>query len=150
MLVTESRDGSDLVAFLASLSDGQAAIVREVHRTIAEVAPELLPPAHHGPLFGYGPFHYRYVSGREGDAYLISVRGGSKQLSIYVSAIEDGRYVPEMHARNLGITSVGRSCIRVKRPGDLDLPAFAEVVRHAVELGGEGSSSGGTTRPGRC
>ena len=136
--MTEDQDGPDLVAFLASLSDAQASIAREVHRTIAQVAPDLVPPALRGPVLGYGPFHYRYVSGREGDTYLISARGGSKQLSIYVCAVDDGRYVTERHAENLGRTSVGRSCIRVKRPGDLDLSVFADVVRQAVELGGEG------------
>ncbi|WP_433803000.1 DUF1801 domain-containing protein [Actinomycetospora sp. CA-084318] len=131
-------DPPDLASFLASLGDQQVAIAREVHQTVADVAPELLPPTRRGTLLGYGAFHYRYASGREGDADLISMRGGSKHLSVYVSALEDGRYLPEVHAAGLGTVSVGRSCIRVRRPGDLDLSAFADVVRRAVEVGGEG------------
>ncbi|MEJ2871622.1 DUF1801 domain-containing protein [Actinomycetospora sp. OC33-EN08] len=127
-----------LESFRAALAPAQAAIVDDVHRTIAEVAPDLLPPVRRGSMLGYGPFHYRYASGREGDAHLISLRGGSRQLSVYVGAVEDGRYVPEAHADTLGKVSVGRSCIKVTRPGDLDLAAFAAVVRRAVEVGGEG------------
>ncbi|MDL5158108.1 DUF1801 domain-containing protein [Actinomycetospora termitidis] len=131
-------DGPDLMAFRDALDARQAAVVDEVHRTIAEAAPGLVPPIRTGSMLGYGRFHYRYDSGREGDAHLISLRGGSRQLSIYVSAVEDGRYLPEAHVPTLGKVSVGRSCIKVTRSGDLDLAGFADVVRRAVELGGEG------------
>jgi len=126
----------DEAAFAATLSADQAAVLDEVHRTIAAVAPELLPPVRDGAMLGYGPFHYRYASGREGDAHLVAVRGGSKHLSVYVTATDGDAYVPEVHASALGKVSVGRSCIRVRRAGELDLGGFGEVVRRAVELGG--------------
>ncbi|MCD2187799.1 DUF1801 domain-containing protein [Actinomycetospora soli] len=136
--MTDEADGSDLASFLADLRDEQATIAREVHATVADVAPELLPPTRRVALLGYGAFHYRYASGREGDADLVSLRGGSKHLSVFVSAVDDGWYLPEIHAAALGAVSVGRSCIRVRRAGDLDLSAFADVVRRAVAVGGEG------------
>ncbi|MDF2977215.1 MAG: hypothetical protein K0S40_1943 [Actinomycetospora sp.] len=135
--MTASTD--DTAAFAASLSADQAAVLDEVHRTIAAVAPTLLPPVRDGAVLGYGPFHYRYASGREGDAFLVTVRGGSRHLSVYVTAAEGDAYVPEAYASTLGKVSVGRSCIRVRRAGELDLAVFGEVVRRAVELGGAGA-----------
>jgi hypothetical protein len=67
------------------------------------------------------------------------VRGGSKHLSVYVAAVDGEVYVPEAYAATLGKVSVGRSCIRVRRAGELDLAVFGEVVRRAVELGGAGA-----------
>jgi hypothetical protein len=135
-----TADTDDTAAFAATLSADQAAVLDEVHRTIAAVAPALLPPVRDGAVLGYGPFHYRYASGREGDAHLITVRGGSRHLSVYVTATDGDVYVPEVHASALGSkVSVGRSCIRVRRAGELDLAVFGEVVRRAVELGGAGA-----------
>ncbi len=135
-----TADTDDTAAFAATLSADQAAVLDEVHRTIAAVAPALLPPVRDGAVLGYGPYHYRYASGREGDAHLITVRGGSRHLSVYVTATDGDVYVPEVHASALGSkVSVGRSCIRVRRAGELDLAVFGEVVRRAVELGGAGA-----------
>ncbi|CAA9248523.1 MAG: hypothetical protein AVDCRST_MAG54-1869 [uncultured Actinomycetospora sp.] len=85
------------------------------------------------------PTRHTSASGREGDAHLVAVRGGSKHLSVYVTATDGDAYVPEVHAGALGKVSVGRSCIRVRRAGELDLGGFGEVVRRAVELGGAGA-----------
>jgi len=134
-----TADTDDTAAFAATLCADQAAVLDEVHRTIAAVAPALLPPVRDGAVLGYGPYHYRYASGREGDAHLITVRGGSRHLSVYVTATDGDVYVPEVHASALGKVSVGRSCIRVRRAGELDLAVFGEVVRRAIELGGAGA-----------
>lgn len=56
-------------------------------------------------------------------------------MSVYVSAVEDGRYLAEEAAGRLGRVSVGRSCIRLKRLEDVDLDVLADVVRRAAASG---------------
>lgn len=126
--------------FVHDLPEDRALLVHDVHGVIAEHAPAVLPPAGDVSLV-YGPYHYRYRSGREGDAHLITVRNGAKHLSVYVAAVAAGSNVAEARADRLGKVDIGRSCIRVRRRGDLDLAVLGEVVRVAMEVGGEGQVS---------
>jgi hypothetical protein len=42
-----------------------------------------------GSMIGYGPYHYRYSSGREGDSARISLAANKTGISVYV-AVHDG------------------------------------------------------------
>jgi hypothetical protein len=127
-----------LTTFVRDLPEERADLVRDIHQVIAEHAPDLIPPVLDGATLAYGPYHYRYASGREGDAHLITIRNGAKHLSAYVAAKQGASYIAEANADKLGNVSVGRSCIRIRRRGDLDLGALSEVVRAAAAAGGEG------------
>lgn len=107
-------------------------MIEAIDAVIRAVAPELAT-GRHGRMVGYGPFHYRYASGREGDTFAISMMDGAQALSVYVLGGEDGRYLTEARADRLGKVSVGKSCIRVKRLEHLDLDGFREVVAASVE-----------------
>ena len=76
-------------------------------------------------MLGYGRYHYRYASGREGDWMLIGLASRKQYISLYVTAVVDDRYLAESYAERLPKASVGKSCIRVRRADDLD----PEVVR---------------------
>lgn len=92
-----------------------------------------------GGMLVYGPFRYRYDSGREGSSALVSVAVRKGGVSIYVNSVrDDGTYVAEARAAALGKVKVGRSCITVKKAGDLNLDELERVVVEAVERGGAG------------
>jgi hypothetical protein len=44
----------------------------------------------------------------------------------------DGRYLAEAYRERLPKASIGKSCIRFKRLGDLDQDALADVLREAA------------------
>ena len=88
------------------------------------------PRRRHG--LDYGPFHYRYESGREGDAYRISVAERKHGISLYVLALtEDGRYLAESRADRFPKASVGKSCVRFKRLDDLDEAELRDLLAEA-------------------
>jgi Domain of unknown function (DU1801) len=102
--------------------------VKRLDRLIRETLPDLEA---HG--LEYGPFHYRYDSGREGDAYRLSVAERKHGISLYVLALTaDGEYLAESRADRFPKASVGKSCIRFKRLDDLD---GAELRDLLVEAG---------------
>ena len=105
-----------------------------IHERIAAAAPALRVVA--AEMLAYGPFRYRYASGREGTSALVSVSVRKAGFSVYVNAVDGTGYVAEQAAAKLGKVKVGRSCITFKRVSDLDLPAFDAVIRRAVEVGG--------------
>jgi hypothetical protein len=101
--------------------------VERLDRLIRETLPDLEA---HG--LNYGPFHYRYDSGREGDAYRISVAERKHGISLYVLALtEDGQYLAESRADRFPKASIGKSCVRFKRLDDLDEAALRDLLAEA-------------------
>ena len=118
---------------LAGLPEDRRAILTRVHDVIRRTAPEL-EPALWGNMLGYGSYHYRYASGREGDAYVVGLASQKQYVSLYLCATVDGGYLAEENADRLGQkVSVGKSCIRFKKLDDIDLDVVAELVRTAAD-----------------
>ena len=96
-----------------------------------------------GTMLGYGPFHYRYASGREGDTTLLGLASQKRYISLYVLCAKGGRYLAESYAERLPKASVGKSCVRFARLSDLDPAVLAELVTEAARLGpGDTADSG--------
>lgn len=127
-----ASDPAEVTEFLAALPDDRRMILTRVHELIRSAAPEL-EPAVAGKMLGYGPFHYRYASGREGDTYVVSLASQKQYVSLYLNCTVDGAYLAEANASRLGRASVGKSCIRFKKVDDLDLSVVAELVKTAAD-----------------
>ena len=121
-----------------SLPEDRRVTVRAVHDTVRAAAPELDVKMWGEKLIGYGSYHYRYASGREGDWFPIGLANNKAYVSLYICAADADGYLAEQNAERLGTVSVGKSCIRIKRLEDLDLDVVAELSRRAAELVKEG------------
>lgn len=80
-------------------------------------------------IVGFGSYHYRYASGREGDWPLTGFSPRKQALTIYVMA--GFKRYPEL-MRRLGKHSTGSSCLYVKRLDDIDLGVLEELIRESV------------------
>lgn len=133
-------------AYLKSLPEETRPTMQVLHRAIRKAAPKLKAELMSGmgatPIIGYGKFHYRYASGREGDWFLVGLCARKNYFSLYICAVDDGHYLPEQAAATLGKVKVGRSCITFKRLEDLNVDAAMAVVKRAVALGGAGQVVG--------
>ena len=69
-------------------------------------------------IVGFGSYHYRYKSGREGDWPLTGFSPRKRDLTLYVMAGFD-RYGALM--RRLGKYRTGKSCLYIKTLADIDL-----------------------------
>jgi hypothetical protein len=121
-------DDPAVTGFLDSIPAKRRPIVATVHDVIRKAAPELEPPVWNDML-GYGKYHYRYASGREGDSYVVGLANQKRYVSLYLCGVVDGRYVAEANAERLGKVSVGKSCVRFTKIEDLNLDVVAELVR---------------------
>ena len=113
--------------------------VERLHGLIASTLPGLRAEVASG-MIGYGPYHYRYESGREGDSHLVSLASRKQHISIYVQCSVEGRYLAERYVERLPKASVGKSCIRFKRTDDVDLGVLRELLAEAGRLGPAASS----------
>jgi hypothetical protein len=94
-----------------------------------------LPRVMAGRMIGYGPFHYRYATGREGDATLIALAAQKRYVSLYVLCSIDGGYLAERYADRLPKASIGKSCVRFTRLADVDEGVLRELVAEAARIG---------------
>lgn len=123
--------------YIASLPDGRREIVERVDEVIRDAVPEL-DVRMWKSFIGYGTYHYRYASGREGDWFPIGLTNNKSYVSIYLCAADEDGYLAESNAERLGRVSVGKSCIRFKKLEDVDLDIVAELSRRAADLVGRG------------
>jgi hypothetical protein len=120
--------------YLAAVDDKRRPDIAALDALIRTHAPELAPVVMSGML-GYGPFHYRYASGREGDACKLSIASNASYISLYCFAADDDGYVAERYADRLGKASIGKSCVRFKKLADLDEQALVALIEETASTG---------------
>lgn len=83
-----------------------------------------------GPaIIGFGQYHYRYESGREGDFMRVGFSPRKQNLSIYIIP---GFKPYQAVLERLGKHKVGKSCLYIKRLEDVDISALRELVRQSL------------------
>lgn len=117
--------------FLRSVPEPQRAELLKLHAIIRDTVPELKPSVASGMGIGYGPYHYKYASGREGDSFIVSLAPRKNSISLYVTGYANGKYLAESYASKLGMADCGKSCVRFRRLEDLNEPALRSLLRAA-------------------
>jgi hypothetical protein len=118
--------------FIESLDEPRKGDMARLDRLIQEVVPEL-DRQMYGEIIGYGGYHYRYASGREGDWFKLGLASQKAYISLYATGVEGKAYVAERFKDRLPKASIGKSCVRFKRVDDLDEAALRELIRAAAD-----------------
>jgi hypothetical protein len=135
MNMFKPTDAADPAAYIAALDEPRRGEVERLDALIRANAPALGPAFLQSGMLAYGPFHYAYGSGREGDWFLIGLASRKAYISLYVMAAGDGGYLAESYRDRLPKADIGKSCVRIKRLSDVDLDVVAELIRQAAEVG---------------
>jgi hypothetical protein len=120
--------------YIAGLPEPRRTEIAKIDRFIRKTLPKQKRHMAHGML-GYGPFHYKYASGREGDWFRIGLASQKQYISLYACGADERGYVAERYKALLPKASIGKSCVRFKRLDDLDLPTLARLLRETVAAG---------------
>jgi hypothetical protein len=80
-------------------------------------------------IVGFGSYHYKYASGREGDAAIIGFSPRKQSLTIYLASGFVG--YDDLLAR-LGRHSTGKACLYLKRLDQVDENVLTELLRKSV------------------
>jgi hypothetical protein len=81
-------------------------------------------------IVGFGSYHYRYASGREGDWMITGFSPRKQAITLYIMPGFD-RY--EELLKKLGRYSTGSSCLYIKRLADVDMKVLKELVRDSFK-----------------
>ena len=126
--------------YLDSLPADRRDTMTTVHKAIRKAVPKLAPAMMSGmgpsPIIGYGRYHYKSPSGREGDWFLIGLSAGKKDYSLHICVGDKDGYLVERNAAKLGKVKTGRSCINFKQLEDLNLDVAMKLVKLAEKAGG--------------
>lgn len=82
-------------------------------------------------IIGYGRYHYKYESGREGESMLTGFSPRKQNLSVYIMPGYRFGDMPDKLAR-LGKHKLGKSCLYINKLADVDMDVLAEIVLDGV------------------
>ena len=126
------RTGAPVEEFLARVPDERR---REDARQLCAIMAEITgePPAMWGPsIIGFGTYHYRYPSGREGDSALASFSPRRQHLAIYLVGEFENRHQSAL--ARLGPHKTGKGCLYIKRLDEVDHDALRELIDRSVRV----------------
>lgn len=79
-------------------------------------------------IIGFGSYHYKYESGREGDAPLTGFSPRKDSFAFYFMQFE-GR---EQLLEKLGKHKTGKGCVYIKKLDDVDENVLSEIITGSV------------------
>ncbi len=130
--------------YIAAAPEPKRSELAQLDALIRRAAPAFEPFMASANIIGYGRYHYRYESGREGSSCRIGLSAGQAGISVYVTCADENGWLAEQWKDRLGKANVGKSCIRFRRLSDIDLDALTKVLSIARKLRAPGELPAGT------
>ncbi|MEO8196124.1 MAG: DUF1801 domain-containing protein [Thermoanaerobaculia bacterium] len=113
-----------------------AGIADEARRADCRVLVEMMTKATKAPpkmwgtgIVGFGSYHYKYASGREGDSCILGFSSRKGDISLYLVAVFPGS---EALFAQLGKHKRAKACTYLKRLIDVDLEVLAKILVGSV------------------
>ncbi len=116
---------TEVETFLESVADRQRRADALVLTDLMAEATGERPALWSGSIVGFGTYHYRYASGREGDTPAVAFAPRKAASTVYL--MDGFGPYPDLLAR-LGPHTTGKSCLYLKRLADVDLEVLREIV----------------------
>lgn len=130
MSANKTRPGdASVAAYLASIDD-------EVRRRDCEALIGIMSKASGEPprlwgdaIVGFGEYHYRYDSGREGDMFRTGFASRKRDLAVYLVASGQGQ---AERLATLGRHKMGKACLSLRRLADVDLGVLTDLIEASL------------------
>jgi hypothetical protein len=100
--------------------------VAKIMEEITGEKPKMWGPS----IVGFGSYHYKYASGREGDWPVAGFSSRKKDLTVYLMMGF------EKHAdlmEKLGKHSTSKSCLYIKRLSDIHIPTLKKMIKIGIK-----------------
>lgn len=127
-LKTQPSD-KDVHNFLEKLNDDKK---RQDSKELIKIMKEITgaEPVMWGPsIIGFGSYHYKYESGREGDWFLTGFSPRKQNMTVYIVSGFDRH---KDLIQQLGKHKTGKSCLYFKRLKDIDEQVLSELIELSI------------------
>ena len=81
-------------------------------------------------IVGFGRYHYKYASGREGDWFVAGFSPRKQNLTLYLMG---GFEQHDALLQKLGKHKTGKACLYINRLDDIHLPTLKKLIQHSVK-----------------
>ncbi len=127
-LKTKENDAS-VVDFLNSIEDRQKRedcfVIMDMMKKISGSEPKMWGEK----IVGFGKYHYKSQSGREGDWFVIGFAPGKQNISLYILNFYKKE---EPKLENLGKHKRGAGCLYIKRLSDVNTDVLQDLMKDAL------------------
>ncbi len=124
---TETNDS--VAAYLATIKDEKRrtdfSTVIEMLKKLSGFEPKMWGTA----IVGFGSYHYKYDTGREGDAALLSIACRSNAITFYLGTEFEKR--EELIAK-LGKHKTSGGCIHVQQLADINTDILLKMTKNSI------------------
>ena len=98
----------------------------ELMRSASGFEPKMWGPS----IIGFGSYHYKHDSGREGDMPMISFSPRKAAIVFYLALNSDNR---EALLPKLGKHKTEKGCVYVKKLEDISEPVLKEMIKASIK-----------------
>lgn len=125
---TQVNDAS-VDAFLEAIPDeARRKDCRDLAKLLGKVAKEK-PRMWGAAMVGFGSYHYRYESGREGDSFVTGFASRRGDITVYLMGGFEGR---EALLAMLGRHKTGKACLYIRSLADIDTKVLETLLAASI------------------
>ena len=127
-----AETNADVHDFIQSFANNEQKIkdsytLIELMQKITGHEPKMWGPT----IIGFGSYHYKYVSGHEGDAPMLGFSPRKAAISLYVfTGLEEHKHLLE----GLGKYKIGKVCIYVNKLSDIDMKKLTTLAKTSFKF----------------
>ena len=128
--IKTKRNTASVDEFLATVADEHK---QADSKTLIDIMTEISgcePEMWGGSIIGFGSYHYKYKSGREGEWMLCGFSPRKQAMTIYVMG--SSQEIEEMISR-VGKHKRSKGCLYFKKLEDLDAEVLKKVIRASID-----------------
>ncbi len=123
-------NSASVTDFLNQFTDEQkrqdCSAILEIMKTASGSEPKMWGDS----IVGFGSYHYRYASGREGDWFLTGFSPRKQNLTLYIMPGFDNY---DSLLNKLGKHKTGKSCLYINKLEDVDRSVLRELIVKSVQ-----------------
>lgn len=126
--IKTKKNDADVMAFINSVEDAQK---KEDSIKILKLMSRLTQAEAKmwgSSIIGFGDYHYKYKSGREGDWMLTAFSPRKQYLTLYIMTGFNDKDLME----KLGKYKTGKSCLYIKKLSDINTDILEELITRSI------------------
>lgn len=121
---------ASVMSFLQSVKDEERKLECMTLLTLMKKLTKAEPAMWGDSIVGFGSYHYKSDSGREGDWFITGFSPRKQNLTIYI--IAGFSQFPEL-MKKLGKFKTGSSCLYIRKLADIDRKVLEELIAQAYQ-----------------
>ncbi len=122
----------DPADFIAAIEPEKKRVDAETLLAFFNKVTGLKPVMWGGSIIGYGRYHYKYDSGREGDMLITGFSPRKQNLSLYIMPGYEFGNMSDLLSR-LGKHKLGKACLYINKLADINLDVLEEIILAGVQ-----------------